>query len=72
MELHTLVPRSSAPALQSPSRERPSAAASPARLRLAPMPPPVDDRFFRDMVSSMRNGVLAVTRDGSVAVMNAL
>jgi PAS domain S-box-containing protein len=35
------------------------------------MPPPVDDRFFRDMVSSMRNGVLAVTSDGSVAVMNA-
>jgi two-component system nitrogen regulation sensor histidine kinase GlnL len=35
------------------------------------MPPPVDDRFFRDMVSSMRNGVLAVTSDGSIAVMNA-
>ena len=35
------------------------------------MPPPVDDRFFRDMVSSMRNGVLAVTSDGAVAVMNA-
>jgi signal transduction histidine kinase len=28
------------------------------------------DRFFRHMVCSMRNGVLAVTRDGTVAVMN--
>ncbi len=30
----------------------------------------VGDRFFRAMVASMRNGVLAVTRDGDVAVMN--
>ena len=30
----------------------------------------VGDRFFRDMVASMRNGVLAVTRDGGVAVIN--
>jgi signal transduction histidine kinase len=30
----------------------------------------VGDRFFRDMVNSMRNGVLAVTRDGALAVMN--
>ncbi len=30
----------------------------------------VGDRFFRDMVASMRNGVLAVTKDGSLAVMN--
>ena len=30
----------------------------------------VPDRFFRDMVSSMRNGVIAITRDGHVAVMN--
>ena len=30
----------------------------------------VGDRFFRDMVASMRNGVLAVTRDGAIAVMN--
>jgi signal transduction histidine kinase len=32
--------------------------------------PTVGDRFFRDMVNSMRNGVLAVTRDGALAVMN--
>ncbi len=30
----------------------------------------VGDRFFRQMVQSMRNGVLAITRDGRVAVMN--
>jgi signal transduction histidine kinase len=28
------------------------------------------DRFFRDMVGSMRNGVIAMTRDGHIAVMN--
>ena len=28
------------------------------------------DRFFRDIVNSMRNGVLAVTRDGALAVIN--
>jgi signal transduction histidine kinase len=30
----------------------------------------VGDQFFRQMVQCMRNGVLAVTRDGRVAVMN--
>ena len=35
-----------------------------------PIATTVGDRFFRDMVASMRNGVLAVTRDGAVAVMN--
>jgi nitrogen-specific signal transduction histidine kinase len=29
------------------------------------------DRFFRHLVSSMRNGVLAITRDGMVAEINA-
>jgi PAS domain S-box-containing protein len=29
-----------------------------------------DDRFFRHIVSSMRNGVLAIERDGSIALMN--
>ena len=28
------------------------------------------DTFFRDLVWSLRNGVLAVTRDGAVTVMN--
>jgi signal transduction histidine kinase len=30
----------------------------------------LDDRFFRDMVRGLRNGVLAITRDCRVAVMN--
>jgi len=34
------------------------------------MPKPTDNRFFRDMVSSMRNGVLAVRRDGALAFIN--
>jgi len=29
-----------------------------------------DDRFFRHIVSSMRNGVLAIHRDGTLAMMN--
>src|SRR5438874_8756050 len=29
-----------------------------------------DDRFFRQLVSSMRNGVIAIHRDGSLALMN--
>ena len=30
----------------------------------------VDSRFFRDMVTSMRNGVLAIRRDGRVVIVN--
>ncbi|HJO39110.1 MAG: hypothetical protein QGF21_01530 [Vicinamibacterales bacterium] len=30
----------------------------------------VGDRFFRELVWSLRNGVLAITRDGRVAVFN--
>ena len=41
-----------------------------SRLARRPVATTVGDRFFRDMVASMRNGVLAVTRDGAVAVMN--
>src|SRR5262245_56484224 len=29
------------------------------------------DRFFRHLVAGMRNGVLAITRDGNVAEINA-
>src|SRR5437763_711171 len=34
-----------------------------------PRPAP-DDRFFRHMVNSMRNGVIAVRRNGTLALMN--
>jgi signal transduction histidine kinase len=37
-----------------------------AAARLTP-----DDRFFRHIVSSMRNGVIAFRRDGTLALMNA-
>ena len=30
----------------------------------------VPDGFFRDLVWNLRNGVIAVTRDGRIAVMN--
>ena len=43
------------------ARRRSVAAASPAG---------ANDSFFRDLVWSLRNGVLAVTRDGAVTVMN--
>jgi signal transduction histidine kinase len=33
-------------------------------------PPGPDETFYRDLVWNLRNGVLAVTRDGRIAVMN--
>src|SRR3977135_4212197 len=42
-------------------------AKTPTRQRRAKGP---DDRFFRHIVSSMANGVLAVRRDGTLALMN--
>jgi len=35
-----------------------------------PSLPMADDRFFRHIVSSMRNGVIAFRRDGAIALMN--
>jgi nitrogen-specific signal transduction histidine kinase len=32
--------------------------------------PAADDRFFRQLVSSMRNGVIAIHRDGTLALIN--
>jgi PAS domain S-box-containing protein len=51
-------------------RRRPAFTGAPASLPVREPAEGVDDRFFRQMVSSMRNGVLAVTRDGAIAVMN--
>jgi nitrogen-specific signal transduction histidine kinase len=52
----------------------------PSTIRRRPKPVPVSarrsttrgesDRFFRRLVAGMRNGVLAITRDGNVAEMN--
>jgi two-component system, NtrC family, sensor histidine kinase AtoS len=49
-----------APARQAAGTSRPAT-------QSVPMP---DDRFFRHIVSSMRNGVIAFRRDGTVALMN--
>src|SRR5262245_13454205 len=49
---------------------RPATVPAPER-RAVPRPPAAaDDRFFRHLVRSMRNGVIAVHRDGSLALMN--
>src|SRR5437762_4196831 len=39
--------------------------------KAAAVRPTPDDRFFRHIVSSMRNGVIAFRRDGTLALMNA-
>ncbi len=64
----------------SPSSTKPKAAAG--RRTAAPRPRPrasapapasnLSDRFFRQMVFNLRNGVLAITRDGRVAAMNEI
>ena len=51
-----------------PTSRRP---ADRSRVRAAlSVPKATDDRFFRHVVSSMRNGVIAIRRDGTVALMN--
>jgi PAS domain S-box-containing protein len=67
------------PEMPQPSPARPSRAGS-QRARSAPGIPaqasaerrstPPDDRFFRHIVSSMRNGVIAIHRDGALILMN--
>jgi len=31
---------------------------------------PIDNRFFRDLIASMRNGVMAISRDGAITTIN--
>ncbi|MBW8896424.1 MAG: PAS domain-containing protein, partial [Acidobacteria bacterium] len=57
-------PRASRPAV----RARGKAPAKPSKTASAPTAVP--DGFYRDLVWTLRNGVLAVTRDGRIAVMN--
>ena len=40
------------------------------RLEVVERKPTLDDRFFRHIVDGMRNGVIAILRDGTVALMN--
>ena len=51
-------------------RATPSSAAGTARRPAAEARLVPDDRFFRHIVSSMRNGVIAFRRDGTLALMN--
>jgi PAS domain S-box-containing protein len=57
----------------SPSSTK-SAPAASRRATRAPRtkqaPTPLSDRFFRHMVLNLRNGVLAIARDGRIAAMN--
>jgi signal transduction histidine kinase len=45
-------------------------AAAPRTARRTPPTSALDDRFFRQLVGSMRNGVIAIHRDGRLALMN--
>ena len=51
-------------------QRRPASAPTRAERRAAIRVVSADDRFFRHIVSSMRNGVLAFRRDGTLALMN--
>jgi PAS domain S-box-containing protein len=51
-------------------RPRRRTAAVPRVTRRRPPDEPIPDRFFRQLVFSMRNGVLVITRDGRVAAVN--
>jgi PAS domain S-box-containing protein len=53
-----------------PRRRATSASAPRQARRPAATAQALDDRFFRHIVSSMRNGVIAFRRDGTLALMN--
>jgi signal transduction histidine kinase len=63
------MPRKPAPPRRRPSRARRVSVRAAAARRTA-QHPVVPDDFYRDLVWSLRNGVLAITRDGRIAVMN--
>jgi nitrogen-specific signal transduction histidine kinase len=52
-----------------PGRRAPRSRSAPRTAR-TPRTLSPEDRFFRHIVSSMRNGVIAVHRDGALALMN--
>ena len=53
-----------------PAHVWPPGGAGRRRPRGSAAPSTPDDRFFRHIVSSMRNGVIAIHRDGTLALMN--
>ena len=60
------------PRSDAPPRRRPAASTAARRNARTPADARIvtDDRFFRHIVSSMRNGVIAFRRDGTLALMN--
>jgi len=65
--------QSTMPTTKTRPRRRTPAKPRPKRPRSrAKGPEPVPEGFYRDLVWNLRNGVLAVTRDGRVAVMNGV
>jgi PAS domain S-box-containing protein len=46
------------------------AVSRPTARRTAPAPAPPAESFYRDLVWNLRNGILAVTQDGRIAVIN--
>ena len=53
-----------------PARTRKPKAGRPDQTELLAESGVVPDGFYRDMVWNLRNGVIAITKDGRVAVMN--
>src|SRR5688572_6056231 len=53
-----------------PAAGPPPGVRSPVPRAKAHREPAPEDRFFRHIVSSMRNGVIAIRRDGTLALMN--
>ena len=55
--------------------KRPARTLGPARQAATPLAgvpsvPGINDRFFRQLIFNLRNGVMAITREGRVAAMN--
>src|SRR5262245_6070002 len=55
---------------EGPTRRRASRSAAPPRVRTPARRGAPDARFFRHLVRSMRNGVIAIHRDGRLALVN--
>ncbi|PYR61124.1 MAG: hypothetical protein DMF85_02990 [Acidobacteria bacterium] len=65
------MPRKTASAeRRAPKAARRNGTRAPASPRAAPGQAVLPDGFYRDLVWNLRNGVVAITRDGRIAVMN--
>jgi signal transduction histidine kinase len=64
------MPRKARQAPRGPGQQRIARAGRASSRAARTAAPTVPDTFYRDLVWNLRNGVVAVTRDGSIAVMN--